>query len=150
MLRSLLFYPVSKCLPGLLLFTSANVWQGVYNSTSVGNAANQHVSQCVTNCLHLNLWHSVRQCADFRNCLTRLPVCHQVPRPCCVQACSAGRRPALQLYSSSNLLPYIFLSTCDGTAENSLSYFREVLQSVSTFSPLPSTTTVSFLTYAIL
>ena len=55
---------------------------------------------------------------DLGICLTRWPLYHQVPRPCCLQACPAESRQALQLYSSGNLLPNIFLCSCDGTSGN--------------------------------
>ena len=55
---------------------------------------------------------------DLGISLTRCPLYHQVPRPCCLHACPAESRQALQLYSSGNLLPSICLSTCDGTSAN--------------------------------
>lgn len=59
--------------------------------------------------------------SDLGICLTRWPLFHQVPRPCCLQACPAESRQALQLCSSGNLLPSISLSTCDGSSANSVS-----------------------------
>ena len=58
---------------------------------------------------------------DLGICLTRCSLYHQVPRPCCLQACPAESRQALQLSSSGNLLPSISLTTCDATSANSVS-----------------------------
>ena len=77
-------------------------------------------------CLSQIFWISIiaillGSMGDLGICLTRWPLYHQVPQPCCLQACPAESRQALQLYSSGNLLPSISLSTCDGTSANSVS-----------------------------
>ena len=84
--------------------------------------------QCVTKCLDLVVCRRVPQRVDQHFSFTAQAI----------YCLLSSYPPAMALHQTHCLEQCLHL------------YFREVLQSVSTFSPLASTTTVSFLTYAIL